>query len=56
MGERADKSRNIYKINPSNYYKILKRKITDTYNIDRNDTITKGQIILPFIQKWQLRF
>ena len=38
---RADKSRNIYKINSSNYHKILKNKITETYKIDYNDTISQ---------------
>ena len=37
---RADKSKNIYKINPSNYHKILRNKITDIYKIDHNDTIS----------------
>ena len=37
---KADKSRNIYKINPSNYRKVLKNKITDTYKIDYNDPIS----------------
>ena len=36
---RADKSRTIYIINPSNYHKILRNKITDTYKIDDNDTL-----------------
>ena len=31
----------IYKINPSNYHKILRNKITDTYKIDHNDTISQ---------------
>ena len=38
---RADKSRNIYKINSSNYHKILKNRITNTYKIDHNDTISQ---------------
>ena len=38
---RADKTRNIYKINPSNYHEILKNKITDTYKTDYNDTISQ---------------
>ena len=37
----SDKSRNLYKINPSNYHKILKNKITDNYKIDYNDTISQ---------------
>ena len=37
--ERADKSRNITRINPSNYNKIMKNKITDTYKTDTNDTV-----------------
>lgn len=32
---RADKSKNIYKCDPSKYYKILKDKITDNYKKDR---------------------
>ena len=35
---RADKLKKIYKINPSNYHKILKNEITDTYKINCNDT------------------
>ena len=38
---RADKSRNIDKINPSNYQEILGNKITDTYKIVYNDTISQ---------------
>ena len=38
---RADKSKNMYKINPSNYQEILRNKITDTYKIDHNDTISQ---------------
>ena len=39
---RADKPRNIYRINPSNYHKILKNKITDyNYKPDYNDTISQ---------------
>ena len=38
---RADKSKKIYKINPSNYHKIQKNKITDTNKIDYKDTISQ---------------
>ena len=38
---RADKCRNIYKIKPSYYFKILKNTITDTYKIYYNDTISQ---------------
>ena len=36
---RADKSKNMYKINPSKYQEILRNKITDNYKIDYKDTI-----------------
>ena len=36
---RADEWKNIYKTNPSNYHKILRNKITDSYKINRNYTI-----------------
>ena len=36
---KTDKSRNIYKIESSEYSKILHKKITETYKIDNNDTI-----------------
>ena len=45
---RANKSKNMYKINPFNYHKILRNKITDTYKIDHNDTISKIHIIIPY--------
>ena len=38
---RADEFKNIYKINSSNYHKILKNKITDIYKVDHNDTISQ---------------
>ena len=38
---RADKLRNIYKINPSNYHKILRNEMTDTYRMDYNDSISQ---------------
>ena len=41
MRVRAGKSKNIYKINPSNYHKNLRNKITDTYKIGHNDTISQ---------------
>ena len=36
---RADKSRNMYKIEPSKYQEILNNKITDNYKIDNDNTI-----------------
>ena len=39
---RADKSRNI---NPSNNHKIQKNKITDTYKIDYNYTISQINLL-----------
>ena len=36
---RADKSRNMYKIEPSKYQEILNNKITDDYKIDKDNTI-----------------
>ena len=36
---KADRSRNIYKINPPNHHKILKNKLT--YKININDTISQ---------------
>ena len=36
---RADKSRNMYKIEPSKYQEILNNRITDNYKIDKNNTI-----------------
>ncbi len=36
---RSDKSKNIYKIEPSKYQEILKSKITNNYKIDHNNTI-----------------
>ena len=38
---RSDESTNVYQINPSNYHKILKNEITDTYKIDHNDNISR---------------
>lgn len=37
MWIKADKWRNIYKISPSNYHKILLDKITNTYKLDNNN-------------------
>ena len=34
-----DKLKNIYKISPSNYFRILQYKITDTYKLDNRDTM-----------------
>ena len=36
---RADKSRNMYKVEPSKYQEILNNKITDDYKIDKDNTI-----------------
>ena len=36
---RADKSKNMYKIEPSKYQEILNNKITDNYKIDNDNTI-----------------
>ena len=36
--DMTDKSKNICKISPSNYHRILKNKITDTYKRDNRDT------------------
>ena len=41
IGVRADRWKNIYELNPSNYHKILRNKITDTFKIDQNDTISQ---------------
>ena len=38
---RADKSKYIYKINPSDYQEILKNKITENHKIDHRDTISQ---------------
>ena len=38
---RIDKSRNIYKISPSEYNRIFHNKITETYKIDNYDTINQ---------------
>ena len=38
---RADKLGNIYKIYLSNFYKILKNEITDTYKIDYKASISQ---------------
>ena len=52
---RADKSKYIYKINPSNYHKILRNEITDTYKTDHNDTISQIiDDILKFANKLQI--
>ena len=49
---RTDKSKNIYKINSSNNQDILRNKITDTYKIDHNDTISQiNDDILNFANK-----
>ena len=36
---RADKWRNMYKVEPSKYQEILNNKITDNYKIDKDNTI-----------------
>ena len=36
---RAEKSRNMYKIQPSKYKEILNNEITDNYKIDKDNTI-----------------
>ena len=36
---RADKSRNMYKVEPSKFQEILNNKITDNYKIDKDNTI-----------------
>ena len=36
---KADKSRNMYKVEPSKYQEILNNKITDNYKIDKDNTI-----------------
>ena len=51
---RANKSKNVYKINPSNYHKILKDKITDTYKIDHNDIISQINDTLKFANKLRI--
>ena len=35
----ADKSRNMYKVEPPKYHEILNKKITDNYKIDKDNTI-----------------
>ena len=35
----ADKSKNMYNIEPSKYQEFLKNNITDNYKIDYNDTV-----------------
>lgn len=41
MWVRADKSRNIYTINPTQYHKLFSSKITNTCKLDKNnDTIS----------------
>ncbi len=37
MWIKADKSRNIYKIDPSQYNNILKNKKTEKYKLDQDD-------------------
>ena len=41
IGMKAEKLRNINKINPSEYYKILHNKITEIYKIDNKDTVNQ---------------
>ena len=38
---RTDEYRNICRINPPNYHKIPRNRITDNYKTDRNDTISQ---------------
>ena len=38
---QTDKPRNIYKISPSKYNKILHNEITEMYKIDKKDTVNK---------------
>ena len=49
---KADKSWNIYRINPFNYHKILKNKFSDTYKIAYNDTASQiNDDTLKFVNK-----
>ena len=38
MWIKANKSRNLYKINPLQYIKILQNKITEKYKLDYDNT------------------